>query len=137
MNLVFIFQIISDDKKKSKGCWYRFTQQQLPAWQPVLTPKCVVATFYVLAAIILPLGAVLLHASNSVTRFVFDYTDVDDPAKVKANNVKITMEEGKGTFGKAENMRARCEVDTRNLWASGCIFIVWNMMPFVTKLIVC
>jgi hypothetical protein len=41
----------SDEKRKSKGCWYRFTQQQLPAWQPVLTPKCVVFSFYLLAAV--------------------------------------------------------------------------------------
>jgi len=43
-----------------------FKQQQLKAWQPILTPRPVIITFVVLGIIFIPVGVVLLVASNSV-----------------------------------------------------------------------
>lgn len=45
-----------------------FYQQKLKAWQPILTPKWVVATFLVVGVIFIPLGFVLKGASDSVRR---------------------------------------------------------------------
>lgn len=59
------------------GCWYRFTQQKLPAWQPVLTPRGVVVTFYLLALVLGVVGSVVYGTVSSVTRLVFDYSSAD------------------------------------------------------------
>ncbi|ACO68001.1 predicted protein [Micromonas commoda] len=44
----------------------RFTQQQLPAWRPTLTPAAVSGMLFAVAVVFIPLGAVCLGASNSV-----------------------------------------------------------------------
>lgn len=44
----------------------RFKQQQLPAWQPILTPGPVIVTFFIVALIFLPIGIVLLVTSGKV-----------------------------------------------------------------------
>jgi len=44
----------------------RFRQQNLKAWQPILTPKPVIISFFVLGLIFLPLGIGLLITSNNV-----------------------------------------------------------------------
>ncbi|CAF0703524.1 unnamed protein product [Brachionus calyciflorus] len=50
-------------------------QQRLPAWQPILTAKTVLPLFFVIGAVFVVLGGVLLHYSNTVNEFVYDYTD--------------------------------------------------------------
>ena len=45
-----------------------FYQQRLKAWQPILTPKWVVATFLVVGVIFIPTGFILKGASDSVRR---------------------------------------------------------------------
>jgi hypothetical protein len=44
----------------------RFRQQNLKAWQPILTPRPVIATFIVLGIVFIPLGIAFLIASNDV-----------------------------------------------------------------------
>ena len=51
-----------------------FKQQRLPAWQPILTPKSVFPTFILVTVVFIPLGAVLLVASNNVVEASVDYT---------------------------------------------------------------
>jgi len=53
-----------------------FKQQQLKAWQPILTPKPVITTFLVLGIIFIPIGAVLLVASNNVIEVGERYDDL-------------------------------------------------------------
>jgi len=43
-----------------------FKQQKLKAWQPILTPKPVIFSFIVIGVIFIPVGYVLLDASESV-----------------------------------------------------------------------
>ena len=43
-----------------------FKQQRLKAWQPILTPRTVLPTFFLLGLIFIPLGAWLFTVSNSV-----------------------------------------------------------------------
>jgi len=45
-----------------------FKQQKLRAWQPILTPKAVIISFLVIGIIFIPVGVVLLVASNSVVQ---------------------------------------------------------------------
>ncbi|XP_030564501.1 cell cycle control protein 50A isoform X1 [Drosophila novamexicana] len=51
-----------------------FKQQRLPAWQPVLTARTVLPTFFVIGVLFIPIGVVLLYLSNSSNELIIDYT---------------------------------------------------------------
>lgn len=51
-----------------------FKQQRLPAWQPVLTARTVLPTFFVIGVLFIPIGVVLLHFSNTANEYIIDYT---------------------------------------------------------------
>ncbi|KAG0352171.1 hypothetical protein BG005_008368 [Podila minutissima] len=60
-----------------------FKQQRLKAWQPILTAKSVLPTFFIMGILFAPLGGLLVWRNNKVTEFSFDYTDclsATDPA---------------------------------------------------------
>jgi len=50
-----------------------FKQQQLKAWQPILTPIPVIITFIAVGIVFIPIGVVLLVASNSVVEVIQRY----------------------------------------------------------------
>ena len=43
-----------------------FKQQRLPAWQPLLTPKWVIGTFFVIGIVFLPIGIAIVLYSQEV-----------------------------------------------------------------------
>jgi hypothetical protein len=49
-------------------------QQRLKAWQPILTPKTVLPTFFLIGIIFAPIGGVLIWASNKVSEFTIQYS---------------------------------------------------------------
>jgi len=63
----------STESKKPKDT--PFSQQQLPAWQPILTPGTVLPTFFVIGIAFLAIGIGLLYFSNDVKETVVEYTD--------------------------------------------------------------
>lgn len=65
-----------------------FKQQRLKAWQPLLTPKTVLPTFFLLGIIFIPLGVGLLVTSNRVQEYVFDYTQCTAAASLEFQQVK-------------------------------------------------
>ncbi|KAF5358120.1 hypothetical protein D9756_001761 [Leucocoprinus leucothites] len=70
------------DKSKEKGAWRRpantaFKQQRLKAWQPILTPKTVLPTLFIIAFIFAPIGGLLIWGSSQVSEMSFDYTDCE------------------------------------------------------------
>jgi hypothetical protein len=56
--------------------FYRFTQQNLPAWKPAMTPGCVITIFLMIGVTFVPVGLVCLHASNHVAEIAHRY-DID------------------------------------------------------------
>jgi len=52
-----------------------FKQQRLRAWQPILTPRTVLPTLFLIGILFAPFGGVLLLISNNVSEIVVDYTD--------------------------------------------------------------
>ncbi|CAN6281091.1 unnamed protein product [Urochloa humidicola] len=58
------------------GVYYRFTQQNLPAWKPAMTPGCLIATFLIIGIIFVPFGLFCLRTSNHVGEIIRRY-DVD------------------------------------------------------------
>ncbi|XP_009389166.2 ALA-interacting subunit 5 isoform X1 [Musa acuminata AAA Group] len=67
----------AEPRRKSKKPKYsRFTQQELPACKPLLTPMIVVTTFALIGIIFIPIGLASLSASEQVVEIVYQY-DVD------------------------------------------------------------
>ncbi|KAJ3032288.1 hypothetical protein HDV00_007710 [Rhizophlyctis rosea] len=60
--------------KTKKPANTAFKQQRLKAWQPILTPKTVLPTFFIIGAIFVPIGIGLYIASDKVSQVIFDYT---------------------------------------------------------------
>lgn len=64
----------SAPRRNSKRPKYsRFTQQELPACKPILTPKWVVSVFTLISIIFIPVGIVSLLASRDVVEIVDRY----------------------------------------------------------------
>ncbi|KAI8911955.1 CDC50/LEM3 family [Powellomyces hirtus] len=70
---------MSDGAKSKKPANTAFKQQRLRAWQPILTPKTVLPTFFLIGAIFIPLGIGLYIASDKVRELTFDYTECRKP----------------------------------------------------------
>ncbi|KAF7801454.1 ALA-interacting subunit 3-like [Senna tora] len=67
----------SSNKKNAKKPKYsKFSQQELPAWKPILTPGWVISTFAITGIIFIPLGLTSLFASENVVEFAFHYDQV-------------------------------------------------------------
>ncbi|KAJ6618249.1 transcription regulator [Mycena sp. CBHHK59/15] len=73
----------SSENKKEKGGWRRpantaFKQQRLKAWQPILTPKTVLPTLFIIGILFAPIGGLLIWGSSLVSEMSFDYTDCEN-----------------------------------------------------------
>lgn len=66
-----------EERRRKNKCWYKFTQQKLPAWQPVLTPKCTLIIFYSFSFLFVGIGGMIFNYSSQIKRIVIDYTKVD------------------------------------------------------------
>ncbi|KAF7842885.1 putative ALA-interacting subunit 2 [Senna tora] len=64
-----------------------FTQQNLPACKPVLTPATVIATFLLMGFVFIPVGLVTLRASNTVVEIVDRYDIECIPEEYRSNKV--------------------------------------------------
>lgn len=67
--------------------FYQFTQQNLPACKPVLTPSWIVTTFLLMGVIFIPIGLVTLRTSHSVIEIVERYDTECIPEKFRGNKV--------------------------------------------------
>ncbi|CED85237.1 Cell cycle control protein [Phaffia rhodozyma] len=63
--------------KNKKPAATAFKQQRLKAWQPILTPRTVLPTLFIMGLIFAPIGGVLIWGSNKITEFTLDYTECD------------------------------------------------------------
>eukprot|EP00238_Polyblepharides_amylifera_P011455 CAMPEP_0196576520 /NCGR_PEP_ID=MMETSP1081-20130531/5748_1 /TAXON_ID=36882 /ORGANISM="Pyramimonas amylifera, Strain CCMP720" /LENGTH=380 /DNA_ID=CAMNT_0041895139 /DNA_START=73 /DNA_END=1215 /DNA_ORIENTATION=- len=54
----------------------KFTQQNLPACRPLMTPLVVVVVFFTLGIVFIPIGVIALQASRSVVQKIVRYDDV-------------------------------------------------------------
>ncbi|KAG7646515.1 CDC50/LEM3 family [Arabidopsis thaliana x Arabidopsis arenosa] len=76
-------------KNTSKRPKYsRFTQQELPACKPILTPKWVILTFLVSGVVFIPLGVICLFASQGVIEIVDRYDTDCIPLSSRDNKVR-------------------------------------------------
>jgi len=71
---------MADDKPKSrKPKDTKFKQQQLPAWQPIMTAGTVLPAFFAIGIAFIPLGVALLLTSDNVQEIIVDYTEECKP----------------------------------------------------------
>jgi hypothetical protein len=63
-----------------------FKQQRLKAWQPILTPKTVLPTLFIIGIIFAPIGGLLIWGSSLVTEMTFDYTDCEKLTSSASND---------------------------------------------------
>ena len=69
-----------------------FKQQRLPAWQPILTPKSVLPTYFVITLVFIPLGVLFLLTSRSVVEVNVEYTECTDIASgLKCSDFRMNM----------------------------------------------
>jgi len=87
-----------------------FSQQKLPAWQPILTAGTVLPAFFVIGIAFVAIGVGLLHFSNELLEFQADYTqcksikDSDKPCWQVVNDSIANNEAG-------SNEPCVCEVE--------------------------
>jgi hypothetical protein len=55
-----------------------FKQQRLKAWQPILTPKTVLPTLFIIGILFAPIGGLLLWGSSLVSEITLDYTECEN-----------------------------------------------------------
>nr|DAD44073.1 TPA_asm: hypothetical protein HUJ06_002303 [Nelumbo nucifera] len=67
----------------------RFTQQELPACKPILTPKWVISAFLLVSIIFIPIGVASLLASRDVVEIVDRYETECIPADSRGDKVKF------------------------------------------------
>ena len=72
------------EKKQGNGMT-AFKQQELKAWQPVLTPVAVIAMLLIVFVIFLPIGIVLEDCSNRVIEESYRYDNVGACNEVTAD----------------------------------------------------
>ncbi|KAK3131027.1 hypothetical protein QOZ80_6BG0501100 [Eleusine coracana subsp. coracana] len=65
----------------------KFTQQELPACKPILTPKWVVSVFFLVGVIFVPIGVVSLLAARDVVEIVDRYDEACVPGNMTENKL--------------------------------------------------
>ncbi|XP_059317637.1 ALA-interacting subunit 1-like [Lycium ferocissimum] len=66
-------------RNSNRPKYSRFTQQELPACKPILTPKWVISVFLLVGVVFIPIGVVSLLASRDVVEIVDRYDAVCVP----------------------------------------------------------
>ncbi|KAF6136643.1 hypothetical protein GIB67_016099 [Kingdonia uniflora] len=78
----------SAPRRHSKRPKYsRFTQQELPACKPILTPQWVISAFTLISFIFIPIGVASLLASRNVVEIVYRYETDCIPINLRGDKV--------------------------------------------------
>ncbi|KAF8652759.1 hypothetical protein AX16_004255 [Volvariella volvacea WC 439] len=78
------------ENKKEKNGWRKpantaFKQQRLKAWQPILTPRTVLPTLFLIGIIFGPIGGLLIWGSSLVSEMTFDYSECENLTPSSSN----------------------------------------------------
>ncbi|CAM8954703.1 unnamed protein product [Rhodiola kirilowii] len=78
------------NKRNSKRPKYsKFTQQELPACKPILTPRWVISAFMLVSIVFIPIGVASLFASRDVVEIVRRYETDCIPLEMRTNKVQF------------------------------------------------
>ncbi|PWA45313.1 hypothetical protein CTI12_AA380320 [Artemisia annua] len=73
------------NKNSKKPAYSRFSQQELPAWKPILTPGWAITSFITIGALFIPIGLIALSASDRVVEIVDRYDESCIPDEFSNN----------------------------------------------------
>lgn len=76
-------------RNSNRPKYSRFTQQELPACKPILTPKWVISVFLLVGVVFIPIGVVSLLASRDVVEIVDRYDSVCVPQNLTNDKVRF------------------------------------------------
>eukprot|EP00741_Cyanophora_paradoxa_P008740 tig00000140_g8462.t1 len=81
-----------------------FKQQQLKAWQPILTPQWVISSFFIVGIVFVPIGIACLKASQDVVEVSQNYfnTGNESPCKATDKTCTVTFKLPNGIGGKGK-----------------------------------
>ncbi|KAG0289484.1 hypothetical protein BGZ96_006967 [Linnemannia gamsii] len=86
-----------DEPPKHRPANTSFKQQRLKAWQPILTAKSVLPTFFIFGILFAPLGGLLVWRNGQVTEMSFEYTGCKDAlTPTQAPNVNFVSSSSVG-----------------------------------------
>eukprot|EP00250_Pteridium_aquilinum_P020133 c24715_g2_i1 orf=1-543(-) len=86
---------VRKDSKRPKSS--AFTQQELPACKPLLTPGWVITIFMLVGVIFIPIGVAALLASRSVVEIVDEYQTVCVPSNYTSDDERVAYIQDIGT----------------------------------------
>ncbi|CAL5335360.1 unnamed protein product [Camellia sinensis] len=79
----------SAPRRNSKRPKYsKFTQQELPACKPILTPRWVISAFMLVSIVFIPIGVASLFASRDVVEIIYRYETDCIPVANRSDTVK-------------------------------------------------
>ncbi|KAK4753354.1 hypothetical protein SAY87_022152 [Trapa incisa] len=85
-------------RRNSKRPKYsRFTQQELPACKPILTPRWVISAFLLVSIVFIPIGVASLLASHDVVEIVDRYDTACIPDSARNDKVNYIQSPGNKT----------------------------------------
>ncbi|KAJ7000301.1 ALA-interacting subunit 1-like [Populus alba x Populus x berolinensis] len=73
--------------KSNKPKYSRFSQQELSAWKPILTPGWVISSFIVIGVVFIPIGLASLFASEHLVEIVERYDTDCIPLAYRNNSL--------------------------------------------------
>ena len=111
----------SNEPKNSK-----FKQQQLPAWQPILTAGTVLPAFFVIGIAFIPIGVGLMYFSNQVKEVVIDYTDC--PSNTNGDLCKDVIENI--VDGKRQKCVCDLDIDIGDTDWAGPVYLYYGLTNF-------
>ncbi|XP_027100987.1 ALA-interacting subunit 3-like [Coffea arabica] len=82
----------------------RFTQQELPACKPILTPKWVISAFMLVTVIFIPIGVASLFASHDVVEIIDRYETDCIPEDSRKDKVAYIQSSGDKTCNRILNV---------------------------------
>ncbi|KAE8684343.1 ALA-interacting subunit 3 [Hibiscus syriacus] len=88
----------SAPRRNSKRPKYsKFTQQELPACKPILTPRWVISAFILVSIVFIPIGVVSLFASQDVVEIIDRYETECVPQDFRNNKVSFIQSDANKT----------------------------------------
>ncbi|XP_015076787.1 ALA-interacting subunit 3-like [Solanum pennellii] len=76
-------------RNSNRPKYSRFTQQELPACKPILTPKWVISVFLLVGIVFIPIGVVSLLASRDVVEIVDRYDSECVPSNMTNDKIRF------------------------------------------------
>eukprot|EP00406_Dinophysis_acuminata_P016530 CAMPEP_0179328440 /NCGR_PEP_ID=MMETSP0797-20121207/62525_1 /TAXON_ID=47934 /ORGANISM="Dinophysis acuminata, Strain DAEP01" /LENGTH=429 /DNA_ID=CAMNT_0021040889 /DNA_START=14 /DNA_END=1300 /DNA_ORIENTATION=- len=85
-------QMCEEDELRRQTLWHRFAQRRLKAWQPILTPRWMIASHITCGIAFLGLGIGLLIASRGIVEHVHDYTDEAVDGSTRVGSIEFELD---------------------------------------------